>query len=76
MLATFSWKNWVTDMAKNTITLSFTSDAPLTDQEQEALLVQIELAVCEPVIFGDGGGPEDADWSATDVNIDGEFGLV
>lgn len=61
---------------KNTVSLTFHSDRPLTTQEQEALLVQVELAVTEPVTFdvledGTAGEMYETDW-----NLIGEFDLT
>lgn len=65
-------------MARNTISIMFDSDRPLTQQEQEAILVQIELALTEPQTFtvdDDGliGEWESADWRLTNsfaINAD------
>jgi hypothetical protein len=54
----------------NNITLAFTSNRPLTSAEQEALLVQIELAITEPQVWTEHGH-EDADWELV-----GHFGLT
>jgi len=58
-------------MPRNTITITFDSDRPLTHTEQEALLVQIELALTEPQdnihdAHGTVIDTEAADWMLTE----------
>lgn len=60
---------------RNRISLVFTSDRPLTTDEQEAMLVQFELAVTEPqtVIRMDDGTV--GDYDAASWSLVGEFDL-
>ena len=59
----------------NRVTLVFKSDRPLTTDEQEALLVQVELAVTEPqtIIRMDDGTV--GDYDAATWSLVGEFDL-
>jgi hypothetical protein len=67
---------------RNTITVTFNSDRPLTGTEQDAILTQIELALTEPqdyILAEDGTvmDTESADWRlAGDIDLEATFPLV
>ena len=66
-------------MPRNTITVVFDSDRSLTSQEQEAIIVQVELALTEPATFdilddGSCGEHYPTDWQlSSDYEIDAAF---